>query len=346
LKVKLQKNERAVLSNVTSPTNLEDYFKCPYRSFLVHGLKIGERKVGETNNLSVGNVMHDIFSEFVKKIDSVTESNISSVIDEVIRQVSEKNSYAVLGQDKETEISFERVKNESKDYCHKIYQMFKNSNFKALSDDVEVKFGNGGKYPEISLCDGKVKLTGKIDRLDTCGDYFRVLDYKTGKVDDKDKALFVGEKLQLFLYAGAVPDKKLAGVYYLPISDNYNDFDDEEKLIARGKTLDDKEVCLMQDNTILDGQESKFNGVKIKDGKIVNGTSKEKLTALTDYAILVSEKAVEEMSNGVIVPSPYDNQCEYCNFKGMCKKQDEEGRKVKSVNEQVIFEAVKGAKDA
>ena len=60
-------------------------------------------------------------------------------------------------------------------------------------------------------------LTGFVDRVDKVDNYFRIIDYKTGKTDNVKKDLFYGKKLQLFLYANSMKEKlglDCGGVYY------------------------------------------------------------------------------------------------------------------------------------
>ena len=51
-----------------------------------------------------------------------------------------------------------------------------------------------------------------------------------------------------------------------------------------------------------------------------------------DYAVKVSEKAVDKLADGVIVASPYKCECEYCEYGGLCGMQAKE-RTVGSVDE-------------
>ena len=66
-----------------------------------------------------------------------------------------------------------------------------------------------------------------------------------------------------------------------------------------------------------------------------------------DFINKVSEKAVAQMTDGVIVASPYKGTCEYCDYASVCKKKDVSERTVNKVDANIIVEAVNGdnAKD-
>ena len=118
----------------------------------------------------------------------------------------------------------------------------------------------------------------------------------------------------------------------------------------QGKTLGEDRLVLAQDNTLLEKNSSDFIGVaKNKDGSYRKGTTvyAEEFNAYIDYAVKVSEKAVAQMTDGVIVASPYKGTCEYCDYASVCKKKDVSERTVNKVDANIIVEAVNGdnAKD-
>ncbi|MBQ7349081.1 MAG: PD-(D/E)XK nuclease family protein [Clostridia bacterium] len=346
VKLRLNSNSRAVTGDIASPTAIEDYYKCPYRSFMVHGLKLKERKQGKNDSLSVGNFMHEVLNSFVNQIDKVYDEKSSDrLFEEILTEINKKQEFALLMDDPETANSYLRVVKECKKFCYKTFEYFKDSDFK--STYTEVGFGkiNGAKYPEISLNGGKVKLSGKIDRVDTYKDYCRVIDYKTGSVDPSDKSLFAGVKLQLYLYAAAINDKKLAGAYYLPISDAFEKTGKKQAPITVGKTLMNKETLLAQDKTLVEGEKSAFTGVSYKGEEVLKATSESKMNSLIEYALMLSENGVKQMVDGVIVPSPYGNVCDYCKFVAMCKRDLVTVREICSVDEEVIEQSVKGEKE-
>ena len=341
VKKRLSGEKVSLIKNVTSPTAIEEYYKCPFKAFVSHALKVKERDEGNVNVLSVGNLMHEILKDYVKLMHTVTDKYTSDkLFDKISTEVLSRDEYKKFLSEKATSATVNRVLNECRQYCYKTWKSIKNSAFDNFK--TEVGFGEGKYYPPISLLDGKVKLKGKIDRVDESKEYFRILDYKTGKADSSEKSLFAGVKLQLYLYAKAVMDKynngdqKLpAGLYYLPVSNKFENVDDKTSVLATGKTLGEQCAITEQDKTFFESGKSNFADISLdeKTGKIKNAIDKDTLLKYIDYAVKISEKAVERLSQGVILASPYENVCEYCQFSALCGVHNAQPRSVGGVKD-------------
>lgn len=350
IKQKLSSGSVDIIGDYISPTTIEDYYKCPYRAFLTHKLKLKAREEGKVQAFSVGNLMHEIFRVYAKRMNEVTDKVSSDALfDSIKEKVMEREEYKKYAADSSTKATVNRVLAECKKYCYDTFRSFISCSFKV--DKTEAQFGDGKDYPAISLMDGKVKLKGMIDRVDVSDDYYRVLDYKTGTADATDKSLFAGVKLQLYLYAAAVggkygENKALAGAYYLPVSDKYEPPKDKIVPLAVGKTLNEQDAISAQDGEFNALGKSAFLPVKKdKSGNVKNACDKDTMQSFVDYALKAAESAVMNMKDGVIVPSPFDNTCEYCEFKSMCSGGGEK-RTVGKVSDQTIARAVKENSDA
>ena len=84
---------------------------------------------------------------------------------------------------------------------------------------------------------------------------------------------------------------------------------------------------------------------KLKKGGYSGATGKDSLNAQLDYAVKMCENATEQMATGVIAPSPIDNECKYCTYKGLCGFADLYSRQVGKVDATVIEGGIKGGKD-
>jgi ATP-dependent helicase/DNAse subunit B len=147
--------------------------------------------------------------------------------------------------------------------------------------------------------------------------------------------------LQLYLYAEAVKrkyadgSKKVAGLYYLPINDKYEKQEDKVDFVADGRTLNEPEALMVQGEEFLP---------TTKTGKIKNSANAEVLDKYVEYALSLSEKAVERMNQGVVVPSPYQNVCEYCKYGAFCSFLGEP-RTVGKVTEETLTKALDGGEE-
>ncbi len=347
VKVKLECKNRSLIDKVTSPTTIEDYYQCPYRAFLAHTLKIRERDEGKVDGLSVGKLMHEILRSFVIRLGEINDiTTPTALFDEIKDKVLERNEFKRFLYEPSTMASVDRVLRECKQYCNKTYNSLKKSAF--TKSVTEVAFGDGATFPAVSLLGGKAKLKGVIDRVDESDKYFRVIDYKTGKADANTKSLFAGVKLQLYLYAVSVQKeyekkggKAPVGLYYLPITDKYEKQEEKQTTLAVGKTLDDDDALIVQDEEFFENKKSltipadideKGNKKHVVDGKT--------LEAYLDYAVKISESAISKMEDGVIVASPYEGACDYCEFLALCQNKDACARKLNAVSDKTFLDAI------
>lgn len=332
VKTALSSGTKGLINSVTSPTAIEDFYVCPYRAFLSRTLKIGEREEGKMNALSVGNLMHEILKEFmVRAKEPLSDEEAEKLFSEAATAVLNKTEYSVF-DDGENAYALSSAVKECEKYCLKMSRWVKVSPFKAEKEDLEAGFGDfdGARYPAVPLLGGKVKLSGKIDRIDTCNDMFRIIDYKTGGKEVKDGQIYAGVKLQLYLYSLAVKDKKLAGAYYLRLNDEFRSETDKKEFAAEGKTA-------LTENAA-SAAEEEFIPLNGKDRAIPESS----MTALQKYVGIMAEKAAENMEKGVIIPSPYENACDYCEFAAMCRgglhKRTPPSADVKYIEEAVLNE--------
>lgn len=341
VKFNLNSNARVITENVSSPTSIEDYFKCPFKAFFERSLRVRERKDGRVNSISIGTFMHEVLKEYVGKLDQVRDRESSrSLFNGIVEKILKKDEYSSLGEDARGNATMERALIECEKFCYKTFECQNHCSFTTDREDLEVRFGVNGKYPPIKLLKGKINLSGTIDRVDKCDDYYRVIDYKTGGYNVEPVDLFSGTSLQLYLYSAVMGDKKIAGAYYLPIFDGYSS-GEEEKPLFDGNALNNPQVLDLQDKDFSVNQKSKFIPVKKNGhGKLTNILSESEMNAFISYALLVSEKASENMEKGVIVASPFDKSCDYCKFNAICGKENFPTRSLKGVNADTIVQAV------
>lgn len=351
---KIESLNRSVVGKEISASRLENYFGCPYKHYASNVLKLKETVDGEVQSNELGNMLHDTLAEYIPQMDKVVDQDSSDkLVDSLIDNLFNKEDYLRFKENEKTNYQLEVLRKEAKKECFELYNQFKNSDFVPLG--CEVPFGKDTEFGEIKIKGKKatVGLRGRIDRIDVKDDYIRVVDYKSGSVDDSYVKLYTGNKLQLYLYLSALKSKKKTpvGAYYQPLSNDYVNANAKRTALV-GQTLNDIEVIKSADKTFMQkGERSELLGISLtQKGEFYKNkdlVDKGQMDALIDYAVKVSEGGVSEMQEGFIAPTPYgnayQNSCDICKFSSMCgfdKCSGDLFREVKSVNIDLITQAV------
>lgn len=309
-----------------SPTLLEGYYTCPYRNFTERGLKLKEREESTVMATDTGTFVHSVLEAVARNAEQLRSGDECLLF---ARAEAEKLLAGPLfGALKDTaagEYAGGRLVDECAQIALEMYLQIKNSNFKV-------------KYTEYECRIPEEKMRGKIDRVDECGDYVRIIDYKTGKTDDSAAAYYVGKKLQLQLYMSAIgADKTPAGVYYFPAVYEYRKEDDCPFRMS-GFTNGADEVIKNSDLTLHEGEKSRYINATL-GGKNTDKTMEEEdFRRFIAYSVLSGRRGAAEMKRGFIAPTPYDGSCEYCGYKGMCASIGK--AVVRKVNERITCKKI------
>lgn len=309
-------------------TQLEQYFSCPFKHFITYGLKLKEKETEEFDARDTGNICHAGAELFVKELISKDFNNLDSInIDEFIEQ----NFYKIIRQENiEEKLNVVSERNS-------LIAFFKHQLNVLLSDILkEIKYSSfrpkllEKQLDSITLGNKfKVEMSGKADRIDEYDNYFRIIDYKTGKTGSIVKELYYGEKLQLFLYQRVVKkmlNKDPAGVFYFNAKYDY-DKAEQDKHLLLGLAENDEEILSLYDND-LSASSSIISLYKNKDG-IIKGSAvaKERLSVYENYAFAIANKAVDEIESGYISPKPHERSCQYCKYNSICGFENTMGRR-------------------
>lgn len=332
---KLKKVTQDMPKYISSPTAIEEFYSCPYRAFISRILRVKESENGNFSGLVVGNFLHDVMNGYLSRYSEITDENsFNKVIEEEILRVISCEEYS-RHIDGDSKNDLERVIKETKAYATKTQGYLNASSFKPSKLEKSVS---------LKLLDGKATLYGKIDRLDECDEYYRVIDYKTGEYDVSAKALFSGDKLQLYLYSAmaeqsGATDKKLAGTFYAPINQLYLEKDKKVNHLLDGKVLEEKDVLKLHgEESVADSHYIKLSP-RTKKSVVL---SAEALKAHVKYAIKMCENAIEDISNGFIASSPLSGACKYCKFSGACDKENFIERQIQGVSSDTVVSAIEG----
>lgn len=333
-----------------SISRLEMFAKCAYEHYLGYGLKLREREEFKFDIADMGSVFHEVLEEFSSLLNqngetwgNVSKDNLVKYTLDAVKTATNKQA-AIYDTYRSTYVvkRIERIMLKSIQTLkeHVVHGDFVPSGF-------EYEFYETSDLSALNFKlndNDRLRLTGRIDRLDVYEDDNRILikiiDYKSGSNDIDLAAIYRGEQLQLVVYMNAAmesfkeksPNKEIvpAGILYYHICDPVVDAEmsDSEETIKdkiysglrmTGMVNDDREIYIHMDKDI-DGK-SKIIPLYDKNGVITERYSKTLTTddfkVISDYVNMAIGDMGREMLSGKISATP--GNCTYCPYKAVCK---------------------------
>lgn len=290
-------------SSAVSPTLLEGYFDCPYKGFLMRGLRLKEREERSVQSADAGTFVHGVLEETAKKFNAFKDEEECRVY---ARRAGESllasPRFSSLTDTQSGKYAGDRLIGEGVAAATAAYRQLAGSAFRVRETEGRISL------PALGI-------RGRADRVDEADGYVRVIDYKTGSIDDSPLSYYTGRKLQLQLYLlAASQNGKAAGAFYFPAADDFTK-PGESKFRMSGFFSGEEQVLSLMDKTRAEGEKSEFFG---GGGRTEKGMAQEDFNDFLRYAVLVSARAEEEMRAGNIAPSPYRGACDYCKCRGAC----------------------------
>lgn len=290
-----------------SPSALESYFTCPFRHFLQYGLKLKDREEQSVMATDSGNFIHELLEKTAKQFEETTgEAEMRAKAEEIGAELLKKPPYSYSKDTPAGEYAQSRLLSEGVEAAAAAYRQVKGSLYRVA---------------ETEKCVETPDFRGKIDRVDVSDNFIRIIDYKTGNVDDSVSSYYTGRKIQLEMYmAAAKGDKIPAGVFYFPASLSFSD-ESDKPFRMRGFFVGDQDALTAGDPVMTAGEkgaESEF--FASKNGETRNTHSMDRLTFLSfiEYSEFVAEGARKELKAGYIGVSPSKYACAYCPYGGAC----------------------------
>lgn len=342
-------------NNYLSVSRVERYVECPFGYFVRYGLKAKERKQFNLTPPDLGTFMHSVIDKFSKEVlaenlkwAEIDDDWCREKIDEKLNECMHESTGKIFTSSPKYKYMGSRIKRVLSRTIWVIIEHMRRGGFEPIG--YEFEFG-GKEYPpiEITLESGeKIKLIGKIDRVDKLvmddGEYFRIIDYKSGNKDFKLYEVYNGLQMQLLTYLDSIltlEDIKKkdhvfpAGVLYFKIDDpmiksNARLSEEElekailKELKMKGLILHDSEIILNMDNK-MEGTSLIIPAGLKKDGDIRKGSNVatiEQFEQLREHVRKKLMSSCEEMLNGNIEIKPYKNKdrtpCTYCDYSHIC----------------------------
>ncbi len=288
-----------------SPTSLEGYFHCPFGHFVERGLRLKEREESTVLAVDSGNFIHLLLEKTAPVAKTFeTEQAFREHAQKLGEELMQSSVYLLQQDTKSGVYSSKKLLKEGVDVAAAAYRQLKNSRFEVKAVEAKVE----GEF-----------IFGKVDRVDESGEYVRIVDYKTGNIDDSATAYYTGQKLQMQLYMSELRGEKIpAGVFYFPASVEYSD-EDEGRFRMKGFLNGEKEALLAGDVHLTEEKKSEYFSASLKNNarqtKIMD---EQTFSYFLDYGVLVARQGVRELKEGYIAPTPYESGCKFCKYGGLC----------------------------
>ncbi len=273
------------------------------------GLKLQEREEGAMRPLDTGNFIHTVLQKLAPEIGSCSNADEARArAGEAARKLLGSGAYSSLTDSKSGQYTADELVKEAAEGTAGMYEQLANSQFKVENTEWRC---------EINL-DGGVRVNGRIDRVDGCGDMVRIIDYKTGTVDSSVTKYYMGLKLQLPLYlTAAAAGRRAVGAYYFPASVEYRPKADGVFRL-QGFMDGSDEVVAVSDTTLQPKQKSAYFDAYLSGKRIDSAMDNDIFKDFLQYSELIARKGAREMIGGNIAPSPAEDACKYCRMGGSC----------------------------
>ena len=339
-----------------SASQVDTQAGCRLCYFLKYGLRAKERKEQTVDPAEFGTYVHAVLEETAREVMSLGGFREVSLEDTlaIANRHSEKYAqehFAALDS-KRLSYLFARNGEELEMIVRDLWEELRSADFAPA--DFEVHFGGDGLAPiTIDSAAMAAILNGFIDRVDvwhTAGnDYFRVVDYKTGKKDFDLCDVYNGVGLQMLLYLFALEKsgESVAGKNPIPVGVQY--FPARSPLLTADGRMTDEEAQMKRD------KESKRRGMLLDDEALLAAmggnrgadlADRDQLRLLEKYIFIVLRRLVNDIASGNVSPNPYSrgtshDTCRYCRYSEICRKNEvADKRNYKAMTDKRFWEDV------
>ena len=355
-----------------SASQVDKQADCRFAYFLKYGLRAKEQKPVSVDPAEFGTYVHAVLEETAR--DICRKGGFKTVTLEETMEIARKHSddytaqhFSQLDSQRMTYL-FRRNDRELMMVVEELWNELQNSSFVPV--DFEVAFGDQAQLSAIQIPGSQMdaQLRGFVDRVDAWQEdgrnYFRVVDYKTGKKDFDYCDVFNGLGLQMLLYLFALEAEGEcllgqhpipAGVQYfparVPILSADGDLSDEEANMER-QSMWKRKGLILGDDDVLYAMETSDSPTRLsckrrKDGTVTGDiASREQFKLLSRYVFHLLGNMVDEISSGKVTPNPYTrgsshNACRFCPYGAVCHAATvEERRNYKMMSSQRFWDEV------
>jgi CRISPR/Cas system-associated exonuclease Cas4 (RecB family) len=291
-----------------SPSSLSAYIQCPLQFYLKYIEKIVPIQIYDENNESaiIGTLIHKILEEIFTQLKGKSAqhaiilsefvNNIDDVLQRAFKEQPEMEQVDIY-QGKPF-LAYQIVRKSILDYIEVIKKEWKDSAYQIIGVEINL-------LAEIDVGGQKVCFKGKTDRVEMRDNKVTILDYKTGKVEEKKLRCKANDFEDIF------SDPDYSQLFQLLCYAYLYQHSNHPSLVPTTE---------IQCGIVAFQELYKQNDSYIFFGEI----EKEKI--FTHSFLLLFEEHLKQIFSSIInenIPftqtSEYDN-CKYCDYKNICNK--------------------------
>lgn len=335
-----------------SASKFDTFYKCKFSFLCKYGFNLRKLQPAEFDVMQRGTIVHyvleQLITEHMNDIVSLTEDELKALTDAYINQYLNMIPGYRSIEDEKLKFLVSRISRSLKEVVIHIAAELSQSDFKPLS--CELKIGKGSDIEvNFPYNDGKINLSGSIDRVDEYNGFIRIIDYKTGDKVFKLPDIVFGLNLQMLIYLYAIirgkglDDNLAAGILYQP---------SKRDLKNKGMSMNG---LLKYDMQLINAMDKEAKGEYIpavslnKDGSLskrcTSFISSENFTEIFNYIEKLMQKIGNEISSGDFEVNPLDSlnspACKYCDFSLICGVEENSIKKVPTLDNESVFEIIK-----
>ena len=342
---------------LSSISRMEKYASCAYSYFLQYGLSLKERELYGFESKDMGTIFHGVLEHFSNKL---LEKNYTwadfpadegeAMVAESMQEVCMEYTDALLYDNALNRYTMKNMEHMMQKCVSNISYQLGKGRFVPKEYEVSFHVVENLKDLDISLSDkDKMRLSGRIDRMDTCEKedkvFVKIVDYKSGDKNFDLAAFYHGTQLQLVVYMNEAlkraeklhPGKEAvsaAMLYYHvddPVVEGTVKMSPEEvngkvreALRMKGVINSDGDILEALDTTKSVKSDCVTLDYDSKGGlkSTTNALNSEQMKLLSDYASYSLKAMGAKIKKGEIPVNPYASgnvdACEYCAYKDVC----------------------------
>ncbi|MDR0991810.1 MAG: PD-(D/E)XK nuclease family protein [Ruminococcus sp.] len=324
-----------------SATGFETFEACPFKFFAKYGLRIFPRRKNDLTPNVRGGLIHDCLKNVgIGIAQNRYDGDFEELLESDIKRFMENflSEQVPGGKEYKSErffTDFENLFGAAKAVSAHLIAEFKQSGF--VPCEFEYGIGEADTPPlEIISQNGvRAQFRGIADRVDTWGDYLRVIDYKSFDKPFSYDEMYEGINLQPVLYIAALTgggkykNDRPAGVIYLfsyeiPPNIPRRSGTDGKQIKTSGAVLSDESVIAAMEKS--DNGKFRFIPAKFikKSGEYKNTITDEQFERLIEFSKNKLGEAAERIGAGECAALPVSEKanssraCDWCDYFSLC----------------------------